>query len=448
MPYNLTILRIEMRNFINLLIVLGTCALIHAQEFEMPSDLEKVEIPVDVVSGIMIARAKVNGIELRFIIDSGASRSTIFNINGVDSLSVGQGRETTIRGYGSLEPFKAIESSENLVQIGELTSKNATINVLTESQISFLPILGTEVNGIVGVDFFKNYLVELDYRRERILIYKDKSALRLSRYEKIRLEKVNEKLYVRAQVKNDSSEMHARLLLDTGSGDALWLFEKDQHFKMPVKGFRDYLGFGMSGDVYGFRSKVDTLKVGEIIFDRITFAYPEMDRENFQSSELNRGSIGGEILRRFEVVLDYENEFLYLRKTRAFKDGFFYNMAGLKLREGKEELVTDVIYNYDAEQKTDLRSIQKLELGRTKTVEYRYAKRIIVSYVIPNSPSDKEGIKEGDQIVGLSNRGLGAFSMGEVTKLFYQNPGSILKLKLKRGEEYYEVRLKLKPVIE
>ena len=437
-----------MRNFINLLAILVFILPLYAQEFSLPEGADEVEIPIDVVSGIMIARAKVNGTELRFIIDSGASRSTIFNINGVDSLNVGQGRETTIRGYGSLEPFKAIESSQNLIQIGELKSENATINVLTESQISFLPILGTEVNGIIGIEFFKNHLVELDFRRERILIYKDKSALRLSRYEKIKLEKVSEKLYINAQVKNDSSEMPARLLLDTGSGDALWLFEKDEQFKMPVKGFRDYLGFGMSGDVYGFRSKVDTLEIGDFTFDKITFAYPELDRENFQSSELNRGSIGGEVLRRFEIVIDYDNEFLYLRQTRAFKDGFYYNMAGLKLREGKEELVTDVKYNYDPDKATEARSMKKIEIGQTKTFFYRYAKKIIVSYVAPDSPADLNGIKEGDQVIGLFNKDLGEFSMGEVTYLFYRDPGSVVKLRMKRGEKYYEVRLKLKPIIE
>lgn len=442
------ILQGKMRNFINLLAILVFFLPLSAQEFSMPEDTDEVKIPVDVVSGIMIARAKVNGTELRFIIDSGASRSTIFNINGVDSLSVGQGRETTIKGYGSLEPFKAIESFDNFIKLGDLTSENATINVLTESQISFLPILGTEVNGILGVDFFKNHLVELDYRRERMVVYRDEEAVRLSRYEKINLTKVSEKLYVDASVKNDSTEMPVRLLIDTGSGDALWLFEKDENFKLPVKGFRDYLGFGMSGDVYGFRSKIDNLKMGKIVFKRITFAYPELDRTNFQIGELNRGSIGGEVLRRFNVIIDHGNAKLYLRETRAFKDGFYYNMAGLKLREGEEEIITAVQYNYDPDKVKDARSLKKLEYEKVKTYFYTYTKKNIVSYVTPNSPADLSGIQEGDQVVGLFNRGLGEFSMGEVSQLFYRDPGSVVKLRLKREEEYYDVRLVLEPIIK
>ena len=52
-------------------------------------------------------------------------------------------------------------------------------------------------------------------------------------------------MYLDGVVTNYLSSMNTSCLLDTGSGDALWLFEKTEDFEIPKKGFRDYLGFGI-----------------------------------------------------------------------------------------------------------------------------------------------------------------------------------------------------------
>ncbi|MGB5982154.1 MAG: aspartyl protease family protein [Nonlabens sp.] len=414
----------------------------------MPEGVDEVEIPVESISSLLLIKAQVNGVTMKFILDTGATTSTVFNLHNVDSLIVGEGKRTTIRGYGSLKPFEAIESYHNEIKIGELQSLDATLNILTETQISFLPILGTEVNGLLGNDFFKNYFVELNYRKNKVVVHRSSQRLRLHRYDAMEIDVKGGKMFISGMASHNSSEIDLSILLDTGSGDALWIFEKHKNFKLPKKGFRDYLGFGISGDVYGFRSKLNQLQFGNFLFEKITFAFPELNQYRDIVGKKPRGSLGGEVFRRFNVIIDYQNQVAYFKKNRAFKDGFYYNMAGLKLREGEKELITKVKYNYDKDADSESRSIVKTRLNDNKTYLVSYAPKILVSYVAPDSPADEAGIMKGDQIVGFFKKDLGEFSMGDVSENFYRNPYRKLYLRLKRQDKFYEANLFLKPIIE
>ncbi|MEG0762174.1 MAG: peptide-binding protein, partial [Chryseobacterium sp.] len=46
-----------------------------------------------------------------------------------------------------------------------------------------------------------------------------------------------------------------------------------------------------------------------------------------------KGSLGGEILRRFTVVFDYPNQKLYLKKNGNYNDSFNFNMSGLDFKQ-------------------------------------------------------------------------------------------------------------------
>ncbi len=421
-----------------------------AQEFSMGENVSEIEIPVDIISNIIILNAKVNGTQLKFILDTGAVRTTIFNLNGVDSLIVGAGEPSKVAGYGSREPFEAILSKGNFIDIQKYRSFNAEIHVLTGEQISFVPILGREVNGIIGIDFFRNHLIELDYAKEKIRVFSPDNTRVKRKFNTIMdLDNSSGKPYLKGDAFHKNSSQDMSLLLDTGSGDALWIFETSPSFSKPTNGFQDYLGFGLSGNVYGVRSKIELLQLGGYDFEKITVAFPDRDGDGLTYGRYAaRGAIGGEVLRRFKLLIDLENDKLYLKKNRAFKSGFFYNMAGLRLREGENELITQVRYNYDSEEERDARSLKKISRYQKRDVVYSYNPKILVNYVAPNSPAEKAGIRVGDQIIEYNGKRKGSFSMGEITQLFYKRPYSTIKLDLKNEEGYYTVELTLLPIVD
>jgi C-terminal processing protease CtpA/Prc len=44
------------------------------------------------------------------------------------------------------------------------------------------------------------------------------------------------------------------------------------------------------------------------------------------------GSMGGEILSRFTVILDFPHEKMYIKKNSIFRNEFHYNMSGLTVK--------------------------------------------------------------------------------------------------------------------
>ena len=50
------------------------------------------------------------------------------------------------------------------------------------------------------------------------------------------------------------------MLLDTGSSDAIWLFENET-IGIPDKNYDDFLGRGLGGDIFGKRTKVRSIKI-------------------------------------------------------------------------------------------------------------------------------------------------------------------------------------------
>jgi hypothetical protein len=63
---------------------------------------------------------------------------------------------------------------------------------------------------------------------------------------------VKERPYLDVKTKLDEKEHNLKLLIDTGLGDGLWLFENDS-IKSNANYFNDVLGEGIGGTVFGMR---------------------------------------------------------------------------------------------------------------------------------------------------------------------------------------------------
>ena len=132
----------------------------------------------------------------------------------------------------------------------------------------------------------------------------------------------------------DTANIPVKLLVDTGSSDALWLFpEPEKGLEIPEKNYEDHLGRGLSGDIYGKRSKIDGVQIGGFKLDEAKVAFPY--RESFQGLDSlgdRNGSLGGEVLKRFNMVFDYARGKVTLKKNGNFKEPFQYNLAGIDLQ--------------------------------------------------------------------------------------------------------------------
>ena len=120
------------------------------------------------------------------------------------------------------------------------------------------------------------------------------------------------KPFIDTKVTIDNQQQDVKLLIDTGSSDALWLFEDESLGLFPKKNmiFHDYLGQGLSGSVYGKRSKVEQFTISDFMLSKANVAFP--DSTSIDKTKIfkeRNGSLGGDILKRFNLFFDYGNVF-------------------------------------------------------------------------------------------------------------------------------------------
>lgn len=343
-----------MKNYLFVLFLVFFGYHINAQEnsgFVLNNDVKKEIIPFELASNLIIVPVQVNDVLLNFIVDTGSTRTVVFDFKGIDTLKIKKEKIVRYSGKNNVDFVEAYFSDNNIITIGNrLIDSSAEIVVMKQSNSYFVERLGMNVNGILGGnDFFKKYIIKIDYISQNIYVFNRKYKLprnvRKAKFEPIKL--IKGKPYINSEIVNNNSVLTTDVLIDTGSSDSLWLHEIDSlKFNYPRSGFNDYLGYTLTGEIYGRRSKLDQLSISGFKMERPTVSFPDYKkslgmRQNNNVVNKSNGSIGGEILRRFDVIFDFENQLISLKPNSNFNDGFYYNMAGIQLKvEGMSLVVT------------------------------------------------------------------------------------------------------------
>jgi hypothetical protein len=443
---------VRMKNFL-ITASLLFCTIVQGQHsFELKEGLRFTEIPFESVSNLIIVPATFNGKETKFILDTGASKSLLFNWNNIDTLEINVKKTLKISGYGEREFLDVYYTDDNLIDVGDSRNTSAEVFVLVDEVIDLEPQLGVFVNGILGADFFKNQVVSIDYQKSVLNIYANISDLpyTLDRFDRFDLALKSEKPYIEATVVNAGSSMTGFFLIDSGSSDALWSFRIDASLTKSLKYFEDYLGFGMNGEIYGKRTKLDKLKIGAFEFGRVATSFPELKK--LRTEKLNEaiGSIGGEILRRFTVIFDYESSALYLNEVRGYKDEFYFNLAGINLRLGNNNLFTESIRGNGV---GDIQSSYGLVRDQViirdyKERIYKYVPELIVSYVRKESPAYQADIRIGDKIIYIEGLKNGSLTINAVNDIFYKKKDKTVNIIVERQNEIIKVKFRQVPLID
>ncbi|RKE98268.1 retropepsin-like aspartic protease [Ichthyenterobacterium magnum] len=402
--------------------------------FNLPrKDSDKIRFQL--IDNLIIVPVEVNGIKLSFLLDSGVSKPILFNITNTDSLQINNVETIYLRGLGGGEPIEALKSKRNFFKIGNALNVNQDIYVVFDNAINFTPRLGVPVHGIIGYDVFKDFIVDINYTSKYLKLYKpDKYVYKdCKKCETFNLTFFNNKPYIDGEVKIESKLIPIKLLIDSGSGDALWLFEDDELGIIPHedKYFVDFLGKGLSGSVYGKRSKVNSLKLKSFELKDVNAAFPDSIAISYARKHKKRnGSLSGEILKRFNMIVDYGNAKLTLRKNRNFKSSFYYNKSGIVLEQNGVRIVKE-------EQGYVERSKEGASTGTTINVVTLYKYALKPAYTIvelrKDSPAEKAGLLIGDIIIVINGKEAHMSSLQEINQMFRAENGKNIRIKVDRN---------------
>ncbi|MCB4809493.1 aspartyl protease family protein [Tamlana sp. 62-3] len=413
----------------------------YAQDsFKVLNSKKSHKIQFKLINNLIIVPVEVNDVKLSFLLDTGVSKPIIFNLLHVeDSLKLQNTETIELMGFGDGEPIKAAKSTNNVVKIGDAIKLNQDFYAVYDIDLNLAPRLGIPVHGIMGFDLFKDLIVEINYSRKFVRLIEPDfyDYKRKRKTEKLHLEFYNNKPYINVKVNIKDKEIPVKLLIDSGGSDALWLFEDDSldihpgdHF------FYDYLGHGLSGSVFGKRSKVNGFSINNYHLKNVNVAYPDSSSVvKAKNNKGRNGSLSGNMLKRFNVVFDYPRGFVSFTKNSFFKEKFNYNHSGIELAHDGSRLVKEID---DSRSKFRSPNTQNRSAANSQTIvidaQYKYVLKpaFVIAELRKNSPADLAGLQIGDLILEINNKPTTRFSLQEITSKFYDDVGKRVKLKIER----------------
>lgn len=412
---------------------------------------DKIVIPFELSNNLIIVKVNLNGIDLNMILDTGSDINLLFRIPEEEVLPVNEGETTTIMGLGSEKPINAIISSNNEIKINGFLDDNFEILIVDLDNIGLINKFGIEINGILGYSFFKKNIIEVDYAKEKIIIHKNIDVIKNKKIKKFSKEKikiVNNKPYINVNSKINLNEIILILLIDTGLSDGLWLF-KNELIKYENKSIDDILGQGLSGDILGKRSRIDKVKFSEFSFQDILVSFPDLIFfENIKIIEGRNGSLGGEILKRFNLIIDYNQGEIYFKKNKFYNDPFHFNMSGIEIRHSGKEIIEEKIElnKYFSKSAIDIKSLND---NKTSSYKFKYILKPTynITHIRKDSPASEVDLKEGDKIISINNKRAYNYTIQKITDLFQSEEGKKIKMEVERDGKIIEVVFYLKKII-
>ena len=409
-----------------------------AQGFSLASP-KKTKIKFKLLNNLIFIPVNVNGVELTFLLDSGVSETILFSLEN-KTVNFEKMTKTVFKGLGSDTNVDGWESIGNTVKVGDNYVDNQhLIFLILNEEFNFSDHIGIPINGIIGYSFFKNYPMKINFQKKEIILYPDQKSFEkeaTKNYDEHPITLELNKPYIWLDVQQTNQYVSSKMLIDIGNSDAVWLFPSlIPNFKYNRPNIEDFLGRGFNGDIYGKRSRIHRVKIGESILEKPIIAMP--DEYSVQHLKLvpdRKGSIGNETLRRFSVLLNYPEKKIFFKPNSAIREPFHFNMSGLDIKhhgmvwskeivhvntEGKKVGISDTTPAYD-----------------TRKNEFQYKFVLVPNYIVAgsrsDSPSYKAGIRKDDKLLSINSRNVSNMTLESINNIFKSEDGRSIRISVER----------------
>ena len=364
-----------------------------------------VSIPFELVVRHIVLKVKVNNsAPLSFVFDTGDTvglidleRARGLGLNLQGQVHVGGAGSTTLSGAFVKDAAWTLPGLEGFSQpiqaalpFGELSSR-----------------FGHAFDGIVGSDFIKKFVVEVDYRAGVIRLH-DKDKFTYSGPGEaipIQFNQQGHPIIAGEVTPIGGAPIKGKFVLDLGSGGCLALyspFVAENHLLgSGLKTIKLIGAGGAGGQTNGQVGRVAELKIGSFKIANPITDFSEDKAGAFASSAL-AGNIGQQVASKFKVFLDYDHKRIILEPTATFGEPFNRAQTGFALMAEGQDFPT-----------------------------FR------ITEVLDNSPASEAGLKKDDVITKFDDRPAAELSLTKLGEMF-ERPIAY-KLTIRRADQSLQV---------
>lgn len=355
--------------------------------------------------GVVVLKAKLNNIpdSLNFILDTGSGGISLDSFTTAKYQIQTRQSDKTIRGIAGVRNVRF--AYNNTLHLPGLQVDSLNFHINDYEILS--SVYGEHIDGIIGYSFLVRYIVKLDYDSTKISVY-SKGTIKYPKGGYLLKPLLVSIPIQNGRIRENKDEIQGRFYFDIGAGLCLLLstdFATDSlkfHLK---KRMYNTQAEGLGGKAEMKITTVKEFRLGPYRFRKVP-AYIFDDDYNVTSYPYLGGLIGNDLLRRFNVILNYEKRDIHLTPNTHFRDAFDYAYTGLGF--------------------------------------YAYEGEIRVTDIMENSPAAAAGFKVDDIIMSINNN----FSKNvQVYRNILQNYGEKLKVLVIRDGAPLILTLKVKSIL-
>ncbi|MEM9326794.1 MAG: aspartyl protease family protein [Bacteroidota bacterium] len=367
-------------------------------------------MPYEIYGDFMIIPIEINHSEsLDFIFDT-ADGLTVLNNITADHLGLKSGKKQKGTGAGGLITGQLIKHQE--VDIGTFAIEDVELYVTSLNHLEMA--LGRHIDGIIGYDLLKNYVVEISYDDKEFHIYDSKDFQYEGDGQEFDVKLTWSIPHIPAKVELVNGEvLEGEYWVDTGARTSLDFNTPLVHKHGLLDKVGEYYTYYTAGigakEAEHHKGRVKKLSFGDFSFDNVPTGLSEAAR-GIQSNKKVDGIIGDEILERFNITFDYPKKKMYFEPNALYDKEFLVDASGIGL-----------------------------QLDPTQS-------KVLIHEVHEHSPAMEAGLQVNDEITGVNGKPASNFSLVELREMLCED-GKILELEVSSGGAKKTIAIELKEVI-
>lgn len=351
-------------------------------------------LPFQWHDGHLIIKLSLNGEkDLLFALDSGAAATVLFETNNTKRLNLLAERQLDMQA-AKVNVINNVNMTIGHIQLLDMT----IIQVPIEESPLFGSLDEAYFDGAIGYDILSRYKTQINYANKTVTFYDHNHKKVLgSEWTKIPMQLNNRVPYVSASLYNlTTTENKYLFTVDTGAPDYLYINSSLAQSLVFPTSYYESKTQNFEGKHTLKTSRIDIFTIADSSFNNIaTHDLPYFEDDN------GIGLIGSGLLRNFDVLFDYKNEYIAFKKNRIFSTITLLDRSGLQLEPHK--------------------------------------RGAIVKHIASDTNAAKLGIHPGDVVTKINNQQVNAAKFDQLRALLSSDDAEITLCWLSANEQRCEV---------